>query len=70
MSYSSDLKTGVVSGFILDVFDNLTRTSEEVEVKCCTQGVVSSTKTCGNGVSCETICGEQNKGMSHMKFTL
>ena len=63
MSYSSDSKTGIVSGSILDVLNNLTQTSAEVEVNCCTQGVVSTTKICGNGVSCETICGVQNKGM-------
>ena len=63
VSYSSDGNTGIVAGSILDVLNNLTQSSVEVEVNCCTQGVVSTPKICGNGVSCETICGEHNKGI-------
>ena len=63
VSYSLDLSTGLVSGSLAAVLGNLTTQTEQLEVLCCTNGVVSPpTQPCGGGVSCEDICGENKAG--------
>ena len=61
MSYSDDSSTGEVSGSQKTVLSNITKQTEEMQVKCCVDGELIN-KTCGNGTSCENICGENRAG--------
>ena len=71
MSYSDDSSTGEVSGSQKTVLSNITKQTEEMQVKCCVDGELIN-KTCGNGTSCENICGENRAGricLSKLLFT-
>ena len=66
MSYSLDLSTGLVSGSLSSVLSNLTKQTEEMQVQCCQDGLVSlPSQPCGNGTSCENICGINKAGRKY-----
>ena len=59
VTYSDNI--GAVSGSMLKLLNTLTDSSLEVEVGCCEDGELV-VKTCGNGQSCDKICGKTNEG--------
>ena len=68
VSYSLDLSTGLVSGSLSTVLSNLTQQTEEMDVQCCQDGVVSPpTQPCGNGASCENACGLNKAGRKYLR---
>ena len=64
VSYNDDKSVGYVSGSLVKlVMAMASNESKQHEVSCCSgQYAAMTTKTCGNGVSCENICGGQSSG--------
>eukprot|EP00092_Neocalanus_flemingeri_P070687 GFUD01086787.1.p1 GENE.GFUD01086787.1~~GFUD01086787.1.p1 ORF type:complete len:146 (+),score=3.02 GFUD01086787.1:551-988(+) len=48
----------VISGALLETLNTLIqKSSERIDEDCCERGKVVSTASCGQGRSCDTICG-------------
>eukprot|EP00092_Neocalanus_flemingeri_P050276 GFUD01058064.1.p1 GENE.GFUD01058064.1~~GFUD01058064.1.p1 ORF type:complete len:173 (-),score=6.13 GFUD01058064.1:93-611(-) len=51
-------KPAVISGALLETLNTLIqKSSERINEDCCERGKVVSTESCGQGRSCDTICG-------------
>merc|ERR1712106_8666 len=62
VTFTPDGSVGYVSGSSVTVVTDLASASAEpLTVSCCVDGTITTT-TCGNGVSCNNICGGDSSG--------
>jgi len=68
VTFTPDGSVGYVSGSLASVVTNLASASTEpLDVSCCAGGNITTT-TCGNGISCTNICGEDSSGCLTLKL--